>query len=144
MGSVTGPLEPETRALLEEMAGEFHQRFLERVARRRPGMTEADRRALAGRPDRRRPPRSGCTWSIAWDPSTTRSTRQRASPGWPTPRSCSITGPDTARSLYAISPSPPRLSEAIPSAIPGLDRTKLPTFLYLWQPDPTVPRTPPH
>ena len=48
------------------------------------------------------------------------------------------------RSLYAISPSPPRLSEAIPLSYPGLDRTKLPTFLYLWQPDPTVPRTNPH
>ena len=48
------------------------------------------------------------------------------------------------RSLYAISPSPPRLSEAIPLSYPGLDRTKLPTFLYLWQPDPTIPRTTPH
>jgi protease-4 len=48
------------------------------------------------------------------------------------------------RSLYAISPAPARLSEAIPLSYPGLDRTKLPTFLYLWQPDPTVPRTPLH
>ena len=40
-------------------------------------------------------------------------------------------------------PVPPRLSEAIPFSYPGLDRTKLPTFLYLWQPDPTLPRTSP-
>ncbi|MGD0039547.1 MAG: S49 family peptidase, partial [Isosphaeraceae bacterium] len=52
-------------------------------------------------------------------------------------------GGSPARSLYAIAPSPPRLSEAIPFSYPGLDRTKLPTFLYLWQPDPTLPRTSP-
>ena len=46
-----------------------------------------------------------------------------------------------ARSLYAMAPSPPRLSEAIPLSYPGLDRSKLPAFLYLWQPDPTLPRT---
>jgi protease-4 len=32
------------------------------------------------------------------------------------------------------------LSDAIPFSYPGLDRSKLPTFLYLWQPDPTLPR----
>ena len=32
------------------------------------------------------------------------------------------------------------LSEAIPFSYPGLDRSKLPTFLYMWQPDPTLPR----
>jgi protease-4 len=46
-----------------------------------------------------------------------------------------------ARSIYAIAPSPPRLSDAIPLSYPGLDRSKLPAFLYLWQTDPTVPRT---
>ncbi len=52
-------------------------------------------------------------------------------------------GGSPARSLYAIAPTPPRLSETIPFSYPGLDRTKLPTFLYLWQPDPTLPRTTP-
>ena len=37
-------------------------------------------------------------------------------------------------------PSPAPLNEAIPFSYPGLDRTKLPSFLYLWQPDPTLPR----
>jgi protease IV len=26
----------------------------------------------------------------------------------------------------------------VPFSYPGLDRSKTPTFLYLWQPDPTV------
>ena len=45
-----------------------------------------------------------------------------------------------AHSLYAITPTPAPLNDAIPFSYPGLDRSKLPTFLYLWQPDPTLPR----
>jgi protease-4 len=145
MGSVTRPLEPETRALLQEVAGEFRQRFLGRVARRRPTMTEDDRRAIAdGRivaaPQALRlhlVDRLGHLHDALQEAEELAAVSDaevvlyhRA--GTP------------ARSLYAISPSPPRLSEAIPLSYPGLDRTRLPTFLYLWQPDPTVPRTTPH
>ncbi len=49
-------------------------------------------------------------------------------PGYPT------------RSLYAIVPNVPLQSELIPLSYPGLERSKLPTFLYLWQPDPTITR----
>jgi protease-4 len=145
MGSVTGPLEPETRALLQEMAGEFHQRFLERVARRRPGMTQADRRDLRDGRIVAAPralalhlvDRLGYLHDAIHEAEGLAGVTDSEvviyhRPGTPT------------RSLYAISPSPPRLSEAIPLSYPGLDRTKLPTFLYLWQPDPTVPRTNPH
>ena len=47
MGSVTKPLEPQTRELLQEMADGFRQRFFDRVTRRRPELTDADRRTLA-------------------------------------------------------------------------------------------------
>ena len=45
-----------------------------------------------------------------------------------------------AHSLYAITPTPTPLNEILPVSYPGLDRSRLPTFLYLWQPDPTFPR----
>jgi protease-4 len=44
------------------------------------------------------------------------------------------------RSIYAIVPNVPLQSELIPFSYPGLERSKLPTFLYLWQPDPTITR----
>jgi protease-4 len=47
---------------------------------------------------------------------------------------------DRARNIYAITPNVPLQSSMLPISIPGLDRTKLPTFLYLWQPDPTLER----
>jgi len=44
------------------------------------------------------------------------------------------------RSVYAIGTNVPIQGDLIPFSYPGLDRSKLPTFLYLWQPDPTVMR----
>jgi protease-4 len=44
------------------------------------------------------------------------------------------------RSLYSIVPNVPLQAEMIPFSYPGLERSKLPAFLYLWQPDPTLTR----
>jgi protease-4 len=47
---------------------------------------------------------------------------------------------DPARSPYATTPNSPMQGGLLPMSIPGLDRTQLPTFLYLWQPEPTFER----
>ncbi|MGO9464107.1 MAG: S49 family peptidase [Isosphaeraceae bacterium] len=47
------------------------------------------------------------------------------------------------RSIYAIAPNTPIQNGFIPASVPGIDRSKLPTFLYLWQPDPTITRVAP-
>ena len=47
---------------------------------------------------------------------------------------------DFAQSLYAVTPNVPLQGSMLPISVPGLDRTRLPTFLYLWQPDPTIER----
>jgi protease IV len=44
-------------------------------------------------------------------------------------------------SIYSVAPVAPSPSELLPLSVPGLDRSKLPTFLYLWQPDPTLVKT---
>ena len=56
MGSVTKPLEPQTRALLQEMADSFRQRFLDRVDQAQAGDDRGG--SWHGRrwPDRRRGP----------------------------------------------------------------------------------------
>lgn len=46
---------------------------------------------------------------------------------------------DPARTPYAITPNVPR-SDLLPLSIPGLERSRLPTFLYMWQPDPSLER----
>jgi protease-4 len=144
MGSVAGPIDPDTRALFQEMAGEFHQRFLKRVARRRPGMTEDDRRVLG---DGRIVSAPQALRLHLVDRLGTLHDAIQEAEGIAGVADAEVViyhrAGTPARSLYAISPGPPRLSDAIPLSYPGLDRTKLPTFLYLWQPDPTIPRTSP-
>ena len=46
---------------------------------------------------------------------------------------------DPARTPYSITPNVPR-TDLLPVSIPGLERSRLPTFLYMWQPDPTLER----
>jgi protease-4 len=47
------------------------------------------------------------------------------------------------RSIYAIAPNVPIQNFLLPLSVPGLERSKLPTFLYLWEPDPTLTRVAP-
>ena len=144
MGSVTKPLDLQTRQLLQEMADGFRQRFLDRVTKRRPELTDADRHTLA---DGRvvaasRAVKLHLVDRLGYIEDALEEAEHLAGAS-----NAEVVlynrGGSPARSVYAIATSPPRLSEAIPFSYPGLDRTKLPTFLYLWQPDPTLPRTSP-
>jgi protease-4 len=45
-----------------------------------------------------------------------------------------------ARTLYATTSNRPIQGGLIPWSVPGLDRSRLPMFLYLWQTDPTMLR----
>ena len=42
------------------------------------------------------------------------------------------------QSLYASTPNVPLQGGLLPLSLPGLDRSRMPTFLYLWQLDPTL------
>jgi protease-4 len=44
---------------------------------------------------------------------------------------------DPARTPYDVTPNSPAQRQLLPS-ISGLDRSYLPTFLYIWQPDPSI------
>ena len=45
---------------------------------------------------------------------------------------------DPAQTSYAITPNVPLQASFVPLSIPGLDRSRLPSFLYLWQPEATL------
>jgi len=47
---------------------------------------------------------------------------------------------DPARSVYAATPNQPAQTSLFPLSVPGFDRSQLPTFLYIWQPEPTLER----
>lgn len=141
MGSVTRPLDNDTRALLQQMADSYKDYLLRRVQERRQAMTAQDLQAvhdgrvmLASQAlslhlvDRLGylPDAISEAESLAGGSGAEVVLFHRS--GYP------------ARSLYSITPSPATLADAVPLSYPGLDRSKLPTFMYLWQPDPTLPR----
>jgi protease-4 len=138
LGSPIHPLEAEQRELLQQMTDQFHARFKQVVQAGRPSRrlqneqdfdgriftaSQAQQRnlvdtigylddalALAGR-------MSGC-------PRTQVALYHRPN--------------DPARTPYAVTPNVPLQQAMIPLSLPGFDRSRLPTFLYLWQPDPTL------
>ncbi|HWE40622.1 MAG TPA: S49 family peptidase [Isosphaeraceae bacterium] len=141
MGSVTRPLPDDVRALLQDMADSFRDRFAARVFEHRRAMTAADRKTVAdGR-------------VVAASKALALHLIDRI--GYLDDAIAlaeHLAGLDRAevvlyhrrgqagRSIYAVTPNVPIQSEIVPFSYPGLDRNKLPTFLYLWQPDPTVTR----
>lgn len=139
MGTVTAPLSDEARALLQEMADGFRDRFLDRVVRHRPGLSAGGRRAIG---DGRVVPATKALALRLVDQLGYIDDAIAEAEG-----KAGVVGAEVvlfqregqpARSIYAITPNVPIQGEIVPFSYPGLDRSKLPTFLYLWQPDPTL------
>src|SRR5207253_3024542 len=49
-------------------------------------------------------------------------------------------GNDPARTIYAQTPNVPLQGTPLLPSVPGLDRSRLPAFLSLWQPELTIER----
>jgi protease-4 len=141
MGTVTAPLDDENRKMLQQMADAYHDLLKRRIKDRRPLMTVGDQRVVHdGRVllastaealhmvDRLGYVHDAIAQAEALSGVSGAEVVLFHRSGYP------------AHSLYAITPVPAPLNSAIPFSYPGLDRSKLPTFLYLWQPDPTLPR----
>jgi protease-4 len=141
MGTVTAPLDDESRTLIQKMADAYRTHLHERVKERRTAMTAQDFQMVQdGR-------------VVIASQAVTLHLVDRL--GYlhqaiaVAERQAGISDSEVvllhrqaypARSLYAITPAPAPLKDAIPLSYPGLDRSKVPAFLYLWQPDPTLPR----
>ncbi len=141
MGTVTAPLDDATRAMLQSMADAYREHLHRRIRQRRPTMSDQDLRVVA---DGRVVLASQAASLHLVDrlgylhDAIAEAERQAGASGAEVVLFHRAGYP--AHSLYAITPNPAPLSEAIPMSYPGLDRSRLPTFLYLWQPDPTLPR----
>jgi protease-4 len=144
MGTITAPLDEPTRALLQQMADAYRDHLHRRVKDRRAGLTPRDLQVLGDGRVILASQAQGLHLvdRLGYVHDAIAEAEHRAGlagaevvlyhrSGYP------------AHSLYAIAPVPGSLSDAIPLSYPGLDRSRLPTFLYLWQPDPTLPRPSP-
>jgi protease-4 len=139
-GTMTRPLTPESRRLLQEMADEFHDRFKEVVRQQRPQLSLAEGATLDGRVfTARQALRHGLIDEVGYLADAIALARKAA--GQPDARVVMLhRGNDPARAPYATTPNVPLQATLLPFSLPGAERSRLPTFLYLWQPDPTLER----
>jgi protease-4 len=129
---------PERRKLLQTIADEYHQRFRQIVSQTRPGIDPTKSELFDGRIlTANQALQERLIDRIGYLDDAIAAARELAH---------AVTGRvvlyhrcnDRAHSSYAITPNVPLQSSVIPISVPGLDRSRLPTFLYLWQPDPAT------
>lgn len=139
-GSVTRKLSPEATRTLQEIADELHQQFKEAVRRGRPNLDAADGTTLDGRVfTARKALALGLIDQVGMLDDAIAEAKRLAHQ--PDAAVVMFRRPnDPAWTPYATTPNVPLQASVTSMSVPGLDRSRMPTFLYLWQPDPTLER----
>jgi len=130
----------EARELLKRMAADFHDRFQGIVRRARPQLDPNRTEVFDGRVfTAQHALELGLIDSVGYVDDAIALARQLG--GTPNARVILLHRClDQARTPYNITPNMPIQTSLFPLSIPGIERSKLPTFLYLWQPEPTMER----
>lgn len=138
IGSTARALTPENKKLLQQIADDFHGRFKAVVRKSRPQINLADETTFDGQiftaPQAQQ---RGLIDAIGYLDDAVAAARQLSR------RPDAVTvmyhrANDPAHSPYAVSGHLSPLAPLLPVQMPGLDRSRLPTFLYLWQPEPVL------
>ncbi len=127
----------EERALLQDMADEFHQRFIAHVGRTRPGVKDKeifDGRVVTGD----RALALALVDKVGYLDDAIVRARELSRLPTDAPLIMLRRDNDRAHTLLDVTPIAPTMSSLIPLKLPGLDRSSLPTFMYLWQPEPSL------
>lgn len=139
LGSPVAGLDDVSRQLLQQMADEFHARFKQIVLDSRPQLAAGQKEIFDGRVfTAGQAHRLGLIDTIGYLDDAINIARELG--GCPQAEVVMYhRASDRAFSPYATSIAPsPIPSGLVPLSIPGLDRSRMPTFLYLWQSDPTI------
>jgi protease-4 len=140
IGTPLRNLPDDAKQILQTMADEYHQRFIDVVRRARPQVQDRDGTTFDGRVfSAREAQERGLVDRLGYlDDAVAVAAELGRHPG---------AAPvlfrrhnDPARSLYGATPNVPLQATAWPVAIPGLDRSRLPAFLYLWEPETSMER----
>ncbi len=139
LGTLLREIAPEDRQLLQGMADEFHLRFKRLVTSSRRGVNASDATNFDGRVfTSNEALRRGFVDEVGYLENAIRGAAKRAGLGNGYAVAMYHRPTDTPHSPYAITPNIPMQSSFMPVSVPGLDRSRLPRFLYLWQTDPSL------
>ncbi|MEM9365221.1 MAG: signal peptide peptidase SppA [Planctomycetota bacterium] len=138
VGTPQRMMEEDEQALLEGMAKQFHDRFIERVQRTRGERLEPDESLFDGRVmSGQKAFDSGLIDQLGYLDDAIELAGQLA--GLPSDAPVVLLRRDNDRALSEFDVTPNRpMNSILPLSVPGLDRSRLPTFLYLWQPEPRI------
>jgi protease-4 len=138
LGTPIKALSDEKRQLLQTMADEFHARFRNVVLQGRPNVDPDLKSTFDGRVFTAR---QACDLQLIDEIGYVDDAVELAQ------SMAGVQGAnvifyrrkdDPALSQYSITPNTPLQKGIIPINVPGLDRSKLPSFLYLWQMEPST------
>ena len=140
LGYQSGLLGEEDRQILVKLANGFHARFKAVVQQHRPTVNIADKSNFDGRVlSAEEAHQRGLIDQIGYLSQATDLAKQMSNA--PTARVAMLHRiGDDARTPFATSPNVPLQANLLPVSLPSVDRSKLPLFLYLWQPDPSLMR----
>jgi len=141
LGTSVSPLTPQGRSLLQSIADEFHVRFKTVVCQQRRQLAADkdvdlfDGRVFTGTQAQR----FGLVDKVGYLPDALALARQLCNQ--PHARAVLLHRcRDQGRTPYASTPNVPLQATLLPVTLPSLERSKLPAFLYLWEPEPTMER----
>jgi protease-4 len=137
IGTSARPIKPEEKDLLQAMANEFHSRLVADIRKARPKSDTVvfDGRILTGTQARAR----GLIDQIGdLDSAIQVAGGLGCGDGFRPQVVLYRRANDPAHSIYAVTANIPLQGAGLLPNIPGLDRSKLPTFLSLWQPELTM------
>jgi protease IV len=137
LASVERPMEKEEKDLLQSMADSFHDRFKEQVETTRPALADSqslfDGRVMTGQ----QAFENGLVDQIGYLDDAMQLARSMAQLDASATAVMLRRDNDRAFTALDVSPNMPMQNSLFPVKLPGLDRSTLPTFLYLWQPEPS-------
>jgi protease IV len=133
-------MEREERDILQGIADQFHDRFIRRVREARSQVRDDaifDGRVVTGE----QAVVLGLADQLGYLDDAIVQARQLA--GLPAESSIVMLRRESDRAYTPldVTPNTPTTSSIIPLRLPGLDRSALPTFLYMWQADPSLVTT---
>ncbi|WP_182867541.1 S49 family peptidase [Rhodopirellula sp. JC639] len=138
-GTPERPIEADELAMLQRIADSFHQRLIDQINSKRPQVTASqeqwsDGSVMTGGEAHA----MGLVDGVGYLDTAIEIARQQAGLK-PDDRVVMYRREnDPAYTPLDVSPNQPVLSSLIPLRVPGLDRSTMPTFLYLWQSDPAM------
>jgi protease-4 len=141
IGTSARKLTDAEKAILQAMADDFHAQLIADVKRSRPGATQPgtfDGRIFTGSQAKAK----GLVDDVGDLDQAIQRAAELGCPGL-TARPGVVMyrrSNDPARSIYAVTPNVPLQGAGLLPNLPGLDRTKLPTFLSVWQPELSLER----